>query len=282
MPAYKITLSKLLLSLLASLLVATQAQADTLFNAALWGRERGGELADGRSFEVNHYQILLPIMYREERRETMRIHLNLDAKNINWGNNVGDYYWLSAPFTYQQRRTGSTDLVVEFEPGIMTDLGKMDLEILFANLLVKGRTRLQTGLSVHYGLTVNREFGDTEPHPVLQLQWHPYRSTRLMLGLPETKLEFDLGRSLISYITYSPKGGLWKETTKDKKISDVSYKNTRLGVGAIMHWRKRFWLSFEVGQNLNREFSALNQADVKEKLKIKGSQYWQIGLNLRF
>lgn len=262
--------------------MATQAYADAIFNAALWGRERGGELADGRGFGVNHYQIMLPIRNKESRRETTKIHLNLDAKNIKWAENIGDYFWISAPLIYQQKRSSSTSLVVNFEPGVMTDLSKVDLEILFANLLVKGRTRLKTNLHIHYGLTVNRDFGDADPHPVLQLQWHPYRTARLMLGLPESKIELDWGRYLISYITYSPKGGLWKESTKDNKISDVKYKNTRLGLGAIAYWRKYFWFNFEVGQNMNREFSALNKADAKEKLKIKESYYWQMGLNLRF
>lgn len=280
MQTYKIRPSSVFLALFINLFVIT-AQADVIFNGGLWGREKGGELKEGGSFGISHYQVMLPVMKKQRERESTRIYSNFERQSIQWADNGNDYHWFSLPIFYQQQRNRITDLMIEFEPGIMTDFAKLGSDSLFANVLAKGRTRLSSDFDVHYGLTVNRRFGNADPYPVAQLQWYASRNTTVLLGFPDNRVQTDWDASLSSYIHISPRGGMWRESSKDKsKQGLASYQNWRLGVGAKMRWRNNFWFIAEVGQNFNRKFSAFDESGQKQGVDINDSYYWQIGLRL--
>ncbi len=268
---------------LTCLLISDFSFAQSQFNGILWGRERSGELQNGSTFNINHYQIMLPALARKKSDERINTWLNIDKKVMTWGTNKRDYYWLSIPIRYQQKRTDNTDLVIHFEPGIMSDFTNLKIEHLFANLQIEGRTWVRHDLDIHYGVMVNREFGNSDPYPVAQLHWQAPYQTDVLLGLPLSKIQTDLSDTLKSYIILKPQGGMWQESTqKTTPSSTAYYQNWRMGIGSNLRWRKNFWAHIELGRNFRRKLSALDKTGVKQNLEIKASYYWQIGLNLMF
>lgn len=283
MQQYKTPPNKYALSILICLLISPLVQSEALFNGALWGRERGGKLQDSQEFGINHYQIMLPIKNSKKNSESVQIFANIDKKDLSWGANERELYWLSAPIYYRQQRSTDTDLVIYFEPGLMSDLTNLGRNHLFANIQIDGRTWLRGDLNLRYGVIVNRDFGSSNPYPVAQLQWYASNRTTLLLGLPKSSVQSALSKSLTGYLILKPQGGMWQASIKNSKQSNlVHYRNWRVGIGSKLHWRKHFWGQVELGRNVYRKLNAQNDAGAKQTLDIKSSYYWQVGLNLIF
>ncbi|ASP40372.1 hypothetical protein CHH28_17560 [Bacterioplanes sanyensis] len=274
-------------TLLLTALLASNAQAQSGLH---WLSESSGkpDSGSGTGFGSNTISLTLPIERGERGAEQVTTAFHLDRTEFRWkGVNAADkeYYWLSVPIRYQQRRGSGTSFMVRFEPGVMTDLDGVDSDHLAANLELVGRTDHRLGFW-QFGVVVDREFGNFSPRPVLGVALKTAGGTEMLLGFPQTRIQTPWGRDVSTYLHARPGGGVWREKhdALPKETFDVEYTNWRIGVGAEFRWRDNWWLNAELGTLRNRQIRATDSSGgtaVDVKATPGSHTYWMIGVNLR-
>lgn len=255
-----------------------------------WLNESDGKPSSGSGtgFGSSTISLTLPIEFGEQGQEQVTTAFHLDRTEFRWdGVSAADkeYYWISVPIRYQQKRSGGTSFVVRFEPGVMTDLDGIDSDHLGANLDLLGRIEHRLGFW-QLGLTVDRAFGNVNPRPVVGVALRAGRSTEMLLGFPQTRIHTRWGKDFSTYFHARPGGGVWREqhdALPDESF-DVQYTNWRLGVGAEFHWRDRLWLNAELGTLRNRRIEATDSSGgtaVEVTATPGDDTYWMVGVNIR-
>ncbi len=268
----------------AALLLPLLAQADGLY----WATEGPGtpDNGDGTRFSRTQISLTLPLEARGNRQESVQTSAHIDATEFSWEGTTAaqnDYYWLSLPLEYRQRRGRSSEFLIRAEPGLMTDLAAIDSDSLAVNLDLTGRLYQQGGSFWELGLTVNREFGDFNPRPVLSFAWKATRDTEALLGFPRTLIQTRWSDNLSTFVHIRPAGGVWQEEIQGLTGTyRVSYTNWKAGFGGEFHWRGPVWLSAELGQLRHRRIKATDDTDAGVSATPGEDTYWQAGLQLRY
>ncbi|WP_300425342.1 hypothetical protein [Thalassolituus sp.] len=255
-----------------------------------WNTEVDGSLDSGAGSRFGSHQMNLdvPLERYSRGRESLSTDFHLDLTKFSWQGTTaaeGDYFWVSVPIFYRQKRQGGSELHVRFEPGIMTDFDAMGTENLGVNAEVSGRTYLGRTEFVQYGLIVDRRFGDMKPRPTLSWATRLTDSTEMLLGFPNTNIQTRWSDEMSTFVRIYPAGGFWREEVDDLEtpaVSDVSYVCWHMGIGTEFRWRANAWVSAEIGQLRNRTI----QADDATAVSLSGDPgengYWRLGGSLRF
>lgn len=253
-----------------------------------WTKEGPGtpDSGDGTQFSRSQIDLTLPLERREKGNEGISSDVHLDISEFDWAGTTAaqsEYYWVSLPLEYRQQRSRSAELIIRAEPGFMTDLNVLDGDSLAMNADLIGRVYRRSGAFWQFGLTVNREFGDFNPRPVIGMATKLTKSTEMLLGFPRTRIYTRWSDDLASFLHIRPAGGVWQEEIKGQTGTyRTSYTNWKLGAGGEFHWRGPLWLSAEVGQMRHRLIKATDDTGAAVKATPGDDAYWQIGVELRY
>ncbi len=259
-------------------------------NGLHWLNEAGGspDSGAGTEFGSSTISLTLPIEQGQRGEEQVTTAFHLDRTEFRWeGVTAADkeYYWLSVPIRYEQRRGSGTSFMVRFEPGLMTDLDGVDSDHLAADLELVGRIHHGMGFW-QFGVIVDREFGNFNPRPVLGVALKSAGGTEMLIGFPQTRIQTRWGRDFSTYLHARPGGGVWREkhdALPDDSF-DVRYTNWRIGLGAEFRWREHFWLNAELGTLRNRKIEATDSSGgtaVSTSATPGDDTYWMVGVNIR-
>lgn len=271
-------------AILAAMVMSAPVKADGVF----WAQEGAGSLdsGDGTSFRRSQLSLTLPLEHKKRQTESFKSSAHLDITEFDWAGTTAlqsEYYWLSMPMEYRQMRGRSSEFIIRAEPGFMTDLNVLDGDSLAVNVDLLGRIYRRSGAYWELGMTVNREFGNFSPRPVVSLAWKATRSTEMLLGFPRTLIQTRWSQQLNTFLHIRPEGGVWTEEIKDQTGTfRSSYTNWKLGVGGEFHWRGALWLRGEVGQMRNRRVKATGTDAVKVATSPGADRFWQLGLEFRY
>jgi len=246
------------------------------------------DLGTGTRFSANTFSFTLPLERAKRGNESLQSDFNLDMTEFRWeGANAaeGEYFWISAPVRYRQKRGNGGEFHLMLEPGLMTDLDAVGADNLNVNLEVSGRTYTGRTTFWQYGIVVNREFGDRNPRPLIALATKITPTTEMLLGFPRTSFQTRWSKTLSSFARIYPDGGFWREEVDGvtpAKTTAVAYTNWRMGVGAEFRWRDGMWLSAEIGQMRNRTIRATDSTGAEVSADPADNGYWRLGGSLRF
>lgn len=273
-----------LVAALALLLAPAVATA----GGAYWSTEgqTAPDSGSGSKFGGSYIGMTLPLGRYDGSDERASSSLHLDITEFRWSGTTAaqnEYYWLSVPVEYRQRRNRSSEFIVRAEPGLMTDLNVMSSDSLAMNLDLIGRVYQRSGTFWQFGLTVDRAFGDFNPRPLAAVAWKAGSATEVLLGFPQTRIQTRWTQDLSGYLHLRPAGGVWEEeVTGLTGTYRVSYTNWKLGLGSEFHWRGPLWLSAELGQMRHRRIRATDDTGTELTATPADAAYWQAGLILRY
>ncbi|KZZ46028.1 MAG: DUF6268 family outer membrane beta-barrel protein [Saccharospirillaceae bacterium] len=240
----------------------------------------------GSKFSSSQMSITLPLEVKRNRQESAASYLHLDQTSFKVGGSdiaSNDYYWLSVPVHYRQRRDRDNEFLIQIEPGVMTDLKSLESDSLAANLEIYGRRYRSGGGFWQFGVVIDRAFGDLNPRPALATSFQSSKQTRVLLGFPRTKITTQWGNSLTSFLHIRPAGGVWREEITDQDGAfKVSYRNWRIGMGGEFRWRKQLWLTAEIGQTRLRTIEAADNTGSVKTSRPGDDAYTQFGLSIKF
>lgn len=274
---------RVLMGMALSLSIAQASANGLLVTSEGPGSPDGGV---GTKFSSSQISITLPLEVKNKRRESFSSYLHLDQTRFDLsGANIArnEYYWLSVPIHYRQRRDRYNEFLIQLEPGVMTDLKSLGSDSLAANLEVYGRRYRPGGGFWQLGVVIDRAFGDFSLRPAAATSFQSSKKTQVLLGFPRTKVTTQWSRSLTSFLHIRPAGGTWREEiTGQQGVFKVSYRNWRVGVGGEFHWRKQLWLSAEIGQTRLRTIKASDNAGTQQSSGPGDDVYTQFGLMVKF
>lgn len=276
--------------LLVSLLCTPLAFAEGLkWTNDVYGLVDNGS---GTRFASSRISLDMPWLRTRVGGEKLETNVYLESTEFRWSGvsaGEGDYIWLSVPVFYRQERAGNHELHLRLEPGLMTDLKAVGTESIGVNAEISGRTYLNRRSFLQYGVVVNRMFGDFKPRPLLAWATKITHSTELLLGFPKTNLQTRWGSGLSTYARFYPDGGLWREkvqldtgvTATGSDVSEISYRNWRLGTGVEFQWQDNIWFNAEIGQLRNRQIEARDSTATTVKAAPGQNGYWGLGVLVR-
>ncbi|MFP6844298.1 MAG: hypothetical protein VB958_03685 [Thalassolituus sp.] len=276
-------------SILLLSIISAAVQAEGLY----WRNDVNGGVKSGAGtrFSSNELSLTIPLERKRNGSEDVSTALNLDLTEFRWSGTTAaqsEYYWISMPISYRQRRSGGQEFYIRAEPGLMTDLNALEGKNIGVNVELSGRTYVSKSDFWQYGIIVDREFGDFNPRPLVGYATKPTAQTEMLLGFPKTLIQTRWSREVSTYLSIRPAGGVWREevtldaaATVTPSVSDVKYTNWRMGVGGEFHWRERFWLNGEIGQLRNRRIRATDNTGVEVVATPGQDAYWQIGITAR-
>lgn len=283
-------IKRLPVALLAGLFWVSTAGAEGL----KWTNDVYGSFdsGSGTRFASTSISLDMPWLRTRVGGEKLETNVYLESTQFRWSGASaaeGDYVWLSVPVFYRQERSGNHELHVRVEPGLMTDLKAVGTDNLGVNAEISGRTYLNRRNFLQYGVVVNRTFGDFKPRPLLAWATKVTHSTELLLGFPETNLQTRWSSSLSTYARFYPDGGLWREevtlddgvTATGSDVSEISYRNWRLGTGVEFQWQDNIWFNAEIGQLRNRQIEARDSTATTVKAAPGQNGYWGLGVLVR-
>ena len=246
----------------------------------------------GTRFASTNWGFELPMEKRSKRREFLQTKLHFDWTEFDWEGTTAaeeEYFWLSMPVHYRQQRSRKHMFLIDVEPGLMTDGTNIDFDSVGLNAMVRGRIMRRKGGYWQYGLVVNREFGDFNVRPVLGAGWQASRRTWVDLGFPRTNVEHTLSSTVKSFFRIQPAGGVWKhEIDGQSDTFTLRYTSWKAGVGLSFQWRRKLWLSGEIGQLRNRSVRgyAPSATAGTAPTSVRGApgndRYWQLSASMRF
>ena len=277
--------------LLGSALMSPAVSAEGL----KWTNDVYGSVdsGSGTRFASSRISLDMPWMRTTVGGEKLETDVYLEHTSFRWSGVTaaeGDYFWLSVPVFYRQKRAGNNELHLRIEPGLMTDLNAVGTESLGFNAEISGRSYLSSGGFLQYGIIVNRTFGDFKPRPLLAWATKITQDTELLLGFPKTNLQTRWNGGVSTYARFYPDGGQWREkvdldagvTATGSDISEITYRNWRLGTGVELQWQENIWFNAEIGQMRNRQIEARDSTGTTAKATPGQNGYWGLGVLMRF
>ncbi|WP_221801279.1 DUF6268 family outer membrane beta-barrel protein [Oceanobacter mangrovi] len=264
--------------------------SSTLASAAgvSWSKDISGtpDSGTGTSFGVSQIGLAMPLQSNQGRDEGLSIDAGVQISSFDWAGAdaaASDYYWLSLPMKYWQRRDNGGEIHAQFEPGLMTDLDGLSTDSLMANVRFYWRQPISQTLFWQAGVVVDRRFGDLLPRPLAGIAWKALSKTEVLLGFPETRVQTGWNKQFSTYLHVRPDGGVWREQLKGLNGTyDVRYRDWKMGVGTEFWLRGNAWLMAEVGQQRLRKITAYDSTGARVEAEPADSNYWQVGLKLRF
>jgi hypothetical protein len=242
----------------------------------------------GTRFGTSQVALTLPLESRSRGKESFTSYFHMDLTKFDWRGveaAENDYVWLSMPIKYSQKRDRLNTFLITFEPGFMTDGTNIGLDSIGVNGSLVGRRLMRNGGYWQYGLMIDRTFGDYDLRPVIGIAFQASAKTWMEIGFPEVNIKHDFTRDLKSFFSLKPMGGVWKEeivVDTAKEDETIRYNNWQVGFGANFHWRKKLWLSAEVGELINRRIRATDATGADVKGTPAQGRYWQVGAKLEF
>ncbi len=274
----------------AAVLAPVVAAQGLTWNNDVYGSVDSG---NGTRFASSQISLDMPWMRTTLGGEKLETDVYLEYTSFRWSGvsaAEGDYFWLSVPVFYRQKRAGNNELHLRIEPGLMTDLDSLGTDSLGVNAEISGRSYLSNGSFLQYGVIVNRTFGDFKPRPLFAWATKITQDTELLLGFPKTNLQTRWGNGLSTYARFYPDGGQWREnvaldagvTATGSDISEITYRNWRLGTGVELQWQDNIWFNAEIGQLRNRQIEARDSTGTTVKATPGQNGYWGLGVLMRF
>ncbi|MAK90601.1 MAG: hypothetical protein CMI13_05115 [Oleibacter sp.] len=273
-----------LLVFLPGVMLSPLALADGLF----WSTEGPStpESGTGTEFGRSLLSFTTPLSQRSVGSEAVKSSFHFDLTEFRWKGTTAaqsEYYWVSVPLEYRQKRGRSAEFIVRAEPGLMTDFEALESDNIAMNVDLIGRLHRRDGSFWQFGVTVDRVFGDFNPRPVVGAAFKPTRSTEVLLGFPRTRIQTSWNESLATYFRVAPEGGVWEEEiTGQTGTFRTAYTNWKMGLGVDFHWQGAFWLNAEVGQMRNRRIWSTDDTGASVVATPAQDSYWQTGISLRY
>lgn len=276
-------------TLLASLSLSAFGVGNQEAGLSLSGESLGSvKSGAGTKFSSSQTSLTLPLERKKKSQEEFSSYFHLDLTKFDWQGTTAaqnDYVWLSMPIHYSQNRGRKNQLLINFEPGFMTDGSNVEQDSIGINGSIVGRRLWRNGGYWQYGIVVDRAFGDYDVRPVLGMAWQATPSTWLEVGFPKMKFKHQISKSLHSFFVIKPAGGVWRETIKvgtTTQDAALHYTNWQVGLGGEFHWRGKIWLNGEIGQLRHRRIKATDDTGAKIKATPGQDRYWTVGAKLRF
>jgi len=247
------------------------------------------ESGPGTEFGRSYLSFTTPLSQKSRANESLKSSFHFDMTEFRWTGVTAaqnDYYWISMPIEYRQQRGRAAQFIVRLEPGFMTDLNVIDSNSLTANVDLIGRFNQRGERFWQLGITVNREFGDLNPRPVVGMAFKATRDTEVLLGFPHTRIQTAWSESLSTYMRIAPEGGVWEEEIQTAAGTTdtyrTAYSNWKVGLGCDFHWQGPFWLNAEVGQLRHRRIWSTTSDGTAVQGTPAEDRYWQAGISLRY
>lgn len=272
---------------LLGLSLATVSGAAMAVDGVYWSRDVPVSVksGDGTGLAMSALELTLPIQQLDAREDGFSSAFTVNETRFDWQGTTATsspYYWVGVPLRYYQWRSAQDQLRIHLEPGLMTDGDVTDSKALGANLLLAWRSMPQRDFFWQLGLMVDRRFGDFRPRPNAAIAWHS-GNTELLLGFPETRLEYMIQPGWRGWLRAAPDGGVWREQLSGQAGTyEVNYRSWRLGLGSGMEWRSGWWLELEAGLQRGRQLEATDTTLASLSIQPKPNHYWRAGLAWRF
>ncbi|PKP13464.1 MAG: hypothetical protein CVU08_05115 [Bacteroidetes bacterium HGW-Bacteroidetes-3] len=164
-----------------------------------------------------------------------------------------------------------------FESGITMDDVFLNGSLVFIKSSKKG--------SIHLGLVYNTGFGTNKPIPIISYSRKVNNVFSYMLGMPITKIEYNINSANKANFYLKPKGFYSNISDNliintDEKAEKVKYKSIQTGVN-YSHAIDDFWkLSLDAGYQFSSKYELLNNNESVYEFKTKNSFF--VGLNLKY
>lgn len=241
----------------------------------------------GQRVGVKKYSLFFPLDKKISRQESFSSAINIVSHRFDWRGQkqASEFFWLSVPIKYQQTRNNGYKLMLDLEPGLMTDINSVSENHLGLNFQAAVQKNFTKSSHAYWqlGVLANRKFGNYDLRPLAMMSWRSSATTRFQLGFPYSRVDMQLAKTVNTYAHVSPEGGVWRYTVKgQKKDSDMNYQSLRLGLGINFHWRAKAWVGAEVGQVRNAVVSATSNANTKIKAFLDNDKYWKLYADIRF
>ncbi|MCY0965852.1 hypothetical protein [Parathalassolituus penaei] len=272
---------------LLGLTLATVSGAAMAVDGVYWSRDVpvSAKSGDGTALTMSELELTLPIQQLDAREDGFSSAFTINETRFDWQGATATqspYYWVGVPLRYYQWRSAQDQLRIHLEPGLMTDGEVTDTKALGANLLLAWRSMPQRDFFWQLGLMVDRRFGDFRPRPNAAIAWHS-GNTELLLGFPETRLEYMIQTGWRSWLRAAPDGGVWREQLSGQTGTyEVNYRSWRMGLGSGLEWRSGWWLELEAGLQRARQLEATDATLASVSIEPKPNHYWRAGLAWRF
>lgn len=164
-----------------------------------------------------------------------------------------------------------------FESGITMEDVFLNGSLAFVKSMNKG--------SLHIGLVYNTGFGTNKPIPIINYSRKVNNAVSYMLGMPITKIEYNINPANKVNLYLKPKGFYSNMSANlifntDEKADKVKYQSILSGI-SYLHTIDEFWkLSLDAGYQLSSKYELLNNNESVYEFKTKNSFF--VGLNLKF
>ncbi|MDF1762222.1 MAG: hypothetical protein P1U57_02335 [Oleibacter sp.] len=257
---------------------------------------------DGSLFSSSQLSFSSRIQSTEYNQQRLKVDGSFQMMQFRWQGveaAQGEYFWLSMPIAYQQKRSAKQEFHWTLEPGLMTDINTLGFSSLAVNASLFGRSFFSPAQFIQYGVIVNRTFGDFNPRPLLAYGTRLTARSELLIGFPRTSFHTRWSSEFNTYISMYPDGGVWREEVNLSVAGDpaatpptldgsapteksLHYRTYRVGFGGEFNWQANIALSAEIGQLRLRQIDATDTSGSEVKAKLNDSGYWRLGARMSF
>lgn len=139
--------------------------------------------------------------------------------------------------------------------------------------------RLGEQLALDYGLCGDHRFGEFQVHPVISVSLKPHPDWQLDLGLPVTRLRYQLAPGFGTELRIAPDGNHWYVRDKDlQESSDLIHEAYLLDWSLDWRARQNIALTASVGREFHSryEFTLLDG----DRVRVAGDASVRVGIGL--
>lgn len=197
---------------------------------------------------------------------------------------LGDYdlYTLSVPIHFVWQADSRLGFWANLNPGLYSDLKKVDHHDAKAQAHAMGTYRCMTNLDLALGVSYDSAFGDDMIYPLGGVVWYLGQEWALRLVLPAPEVYWAPTRKLAFALGAWPAGDKWNvhEAAEDRDY-DFRLESWRLGIAAEYAVMKHVWLRLATGADVNRNFRIESDDTARFDSDAGDTWFLQAGVTVR-
>lgn len=142
------------------------------------------------------------------------------------------------------------------EAGLFSDLKAIDSDDFDFSARLGGSYQFSETFRLNFGISRQRNFGETQVLPALGFEWKPAPGQALTLVGARLTYSYEISDELILRAGGFPTGGVWNVEESDGTSVDYGMVSYNLGLGVDQKLSDQLWLSVWAGTTLANEVSA--------------------------